>query len=84
MVITFGTKQGVFAKTFEETLSIRFCRQHCVALGIIGYIGRYNICKLFSDFFVTYVSVKTIISNSLKTLPTAAAAFAATSWQDVL
>ncbi len=67
-VITFGTKQWVFTKAFEETLSKRFCWQHSVAPGITGHMVRYNICKLFSHFFVTYVSVKTVISNSLKTL----------------
>ncbi len=66
-VITFGTKQGVFTKAIEETLSKRFCWQHSVPPGVIGHMGRYNICKLFSHLFVTYVSVKTVISNSLKT-----------------
>ena len=72
-VITFGTKQGVFTKAIEEPLLKRFCRQYSVSPGVIWHICRYNICELFSHFFVTYVSVKAVISNSLKTL-----------WQNVL
>ena len=66
-VVAFRTKQWVFAKAFEETLLKRFRRQHSVPPGIIGHIGRYNIGELFSHFFVTYVSVQAVISNSLKT-----------------
>ena len=73
IVITFGTKQRVFAEAFEETLLKRFCWQHSVASGIMGHIGRYNICKLFSHLFVTYISVQSVITDSVKSL-----------WQNVL
>ncbi len=66
-VAAFRTKQRVLTKAFEETLSKRFCRHHSVPPWIIGHICRYNIGELFSHFFITYVSVKTVISNSLKT-----------------
>ena len=36
-------------------------------------MGRYNICKLFSHLFVTYISVQSVIADSVKSL-----------WQNVL
>jgi hypothetical protein len=72
-VITFRTKQRVFAEAIEETLLKRFLWQHSVASGVVGYISRYNICKLFSHFFVTYISVQSVITDSVKSL-----------WQNVL
>ncbi len=72
-VITFRTKQRVFAEAIEETLLKRFLWQHSVASGVGGYISRYNICKLFSHFFVTYISVQSVITDSVKSL-----------WQNVL
>jgi|GEM_PF-5794862 len=67
-LMTLGAKQGVFAKAIEETLSKRFGRQHPVASGIIGHLGRYNIGKLFSHFLIAYIAVQTVITNSLKPL----------------
>ena len=72
-MITLGAKQGVFAKTFKETLSKRFRRQHPVSSGIIGHLGWYNIDKLFSHFLIAYIAVQSVITDSLKTF-----------WQDVL
>jgi len=63
-VITFRTKQRVFAEAIEETLLKRFLWQHSVASGVSGYISRYNICKLFSHFFVTYISVQSVLSHT--------------------
>ena len=73
IMITLGTKQGVFAKAFKETLSKRFRRQHPVSTGIIGHLGRYNIGKLLSHFLIAYITVQSVITDSLKSF-----------WQDVL
>ena len=73
LVITFGTKQRVFAEALQETLLKRLGRQNPVASGVSGYISRYNIRKLFSHLFVTYISVQSVIADSVKSL-----------WQNVL
>jgi len=73
LVITLWTKQRVFAEAIEETLLKRFGRQNPVASGVRWCLGRYNIRKAFSHLLVTYISVKTVISDSVKSL-----------WQDVL
>ncbi len=72
-VITFGTKQGVFAEAFEETLLKRFGRQNPIAFWISGYIRRDDFGKLFSHLFVTYISMQSVITDSVKSL-----------WQNVL
>ena len=72
-MITLGAKQRVFAEAIEETLLKRFLGRHSVASGIIGHLGRYNICQLFSHFLVTHIAVQSVISNSVKSF-----------WQDVL
>ncbi len=73
IVITFGTKQGVFAEAFEETLLKRFGGQNPVASGVGGCISRDNICELFSHLFVTNISVQSVIADSVESL-----------WQNVL
>ena len=65
-MITLGTKQGVFSEAFKETLSKRFRPQHPVSSGIIGHLGRYNICQLFSHFSIAYIAVQSVITDSLK------------------
>ena len=72
-VVTFGTDQRVFAEAVEEPLLKRLGRQYSVSVGIFRHICRYDISQLFSHFFIPYVSVKTIISDSVKSL-----------WQNVL
>jgi len=72
-MITLGAKQGVFAKAFKETLSKWFRRQHPVSSRIIGHLGRYNICKLFSHLLIAYIAVQSVIADSLKSF-----------WQDML
>jgi len=72
-MITLWAKQGVFAKAFTETLCKRFRWQYAVTSGVIGHVGRYNIGKLFSHLLIAYISVKTVVANSLKAF-----------WQDVL
>lgn len=72
-VITFWTKERVFAETLEETLLKRLGRQNPVASGVGGYISRYDLRKLFSHLFVTCISVQSVITDSVKSL-----------WQNVL
>jgi len=67
-VITFGTKQRVFTEALEETLLKRLGWQNPVASVVGGYISRYNIRKLFSHLFVTYISVQSVITDSVKSL----------------
>ena len=73
VIPTFWTKQWIFSEAFEETLSERFWPKNAVASGVIGRLWRYNICEVFSDFLVTNIAMKPVITNSLKAL-----------WQDVL
>jgi len=68
IVATFGTKQRILAEAIEETLLKRFLWQHSVTSGVSGHLGRYNICKLFSDVLVTYIAVQSIITDSVKSL----------------
>ncbi len=68
IVATFWTKQRILAEAFEETLLKRFLWQHSVTSGVSGHLGRYNIRKLFSHLFVTYISVQAIITDSVKSL----------------
>jgi len=72
-VITFLTKQGVFAEALEKTLLKRFGRQNPVAFGVCWCISREDFGKLLSHFFVTYISVQSVITDSVKSL-----------WQNVL
>jgi len=72
-VITFGTKQWVFAEAIEETLLKRFRRQHSVASGISGYISRDDLDKAFSHLLVSNIAVESVITDSVKSL-----------WQNVL
>ena len=65
---TLGTKQGVFTKAFEEPLLERFWRQNPVASGIDGCVSRNSFGKVFSHFLVSYVTVQSVISDSLKAL----------------
>ncbi len=67
-VIAFRTGQRVFPKAVKEPLLKRLGRQYSVAVGVLRHVGRYNIGQLFSHFLIPYVSVKTIISDSLKSL----------------
>ena len=73
IVATFGTKQRILAEAIEETLLKRFLWQHSVTSGVSGHPGRYNICKLFSNFLVSHIAVQSIITDSVKSL-----------WQNVL
>lgn len=73
LVIALGTKQGVFTEAVEETLLKRFCRQYSVASGVSGRIIGNDPANEFSDFLISDISVKAVITNSLKTL-----------WQNVL
>ena len=73
IVITFGTKQRVFAEAIEETLLKRFLGQHSVASGVGGHVGRDDLGKLFSHFLIAYIAVQSVITDSVKSL-----------WQDVL
>ena len=68
IVITFGTKQRVFAEAIEETLLKRFFGHHSVASGVIGHLGRYNIGQLFSHFLIAYIAVQSVITDSVKSL----------------
>ena len=72
-VITLWAKQRVFAKAVEEALLKRLGRQHSVASGVGGYVGRDNLGKLFSDLLVSHIAVQSVITDSVKSL-----------WQDVL
>lgn len=65
---TLGAKQGVFTKAFEEPLLEWFCGQNPVSSGINGGVGRDDFDKVFSHFSVSYITVQSIISDSLKTL----------------
>jgi hypothetical protein len=68
IVATFGTKQRILAEAIEETLLKRFLWQHSVTSGVSGHLGRYNICKLFSDVLITYIAVQSVITDSVKSL----------------
>lgn len=70
---TLGAKQGVFPEAFEEALLKRFCRQNPVASGVNGSVSRNSLGKAFSHLLVTYITMQSVISDSLKAL-----------WQDVL
>lgn len=72
-VLTLGTDQRVFSEAVKESLLKRFGRQYTVAVGILRQIGREDIGQLFSRLFIPYISVKAIISDSVKSL-----------WQDML
>ena len=72
-LIALGAKQGVFAKAVEEPLSKRFRWQHSVASWVIGPSCRYNIGQLFSDLLVTYISMQSVVTDSVKSF-----------WQNVL
>ena len=73
LVITLWTKQRVFSEAIEETLLKWFVRQDPVASGVSGYISRDDFGKAFSHLLVTYIAVKSVITDSVKSL-----------WQDVL
>ena len=68
IMITLWAKQGVFAKAFTETLSKRFRWQYAVTSGVIGHVGRYHIGQLFSHLLVAYITMQSVISDSLKAL----------------
>lgn len=72
-IITRWAKQRVFAEAVEETLLKGLGRQNPVASGIGGYVGRDDLSQVFSHLLVTYIAVKSVISNSVKSF-----------WQDVL
>ena len=67
-VITFGTEQRVFSEAVEEPLLKRLGRQYSVSVGIFRHIWRYDVSQLFSRFFIPYVSVQSVISDSMKSL----------------
>ena len=67
-VIAFGTEQGVFAEAVEEPLLKRLGRQYSIAVGVFRHIGRYPISQVFSHFFIPYVSVQSVIPDSMKSL----------------
>jgi len=68
VIPTFWTKQRVFSKAFEETLSEGLGPKNAIASGVIGRLWRYHLCKVFSHFLVTHIAMKPIITNSLKAL----------------
>ena len=68
IIPAFGTKQRIFSKAFEETLSERFWPKHAVASGVIGRLWGYYFCEVFSHSLVTYMAMKPVITNSLKAL----------------
>ena len=68
VIPTFGTKQRIFSKAFEETLSERFWPKNAVASGVLRHLWRDNLCKVFSHFLVTHMAMKPVITNSLKAL----------------
>ena len=67
-VMTGRTDQRVFSEAVEEPLLKRFGRHYAIAVGIFWHICRYDIRQLFSHFFIAYISVQTIISDSVKSL----------------
>lgn len=67
-VMTFGTDQRVFPEAVEEALLKRLGRQYSIAVGVFRHLGRYNISQLLSHFFIPYVSVQSVISDSMKSL----------------
>ena len=71
--MTFGAKQRIFAEAAEETLLKRFLRQHSVASGVDGYVGRDDPGQLFSHCFIAYIAVQSVITDSVKSF-----------WQNVL
>ncbi len=73
VVTAFGTKQGVFTKALEETLLKWLGWQDPVTFGVSGCISRDDFSKLLSHLFVTYISVQSVITDSVKSL-----------WQNVL
>ena len=72
-VITLWAKQRVFAEASEETLLKRFVRQHPITSWVGGYVGRDDLCKLFSHFLIACIAVQSVITDSMKAF-----------WQDVL
>lgn len=68
IAIPLWAKQGVFPEAFEETLLKRFYGQNPVASGIDGYVSRNSLGKAFSDLLVTYITMQSVISDSLKAL----------------
>ena len=73
LVITLWTKQRVFSEAIEETLLKRFRGQHSVTSGVSGYICRDDFGKAFSHLLVTYITVQSVITDSMESF-----------WQDVL
>jgi len=67
-VVTFGTDPRVFSKAVEEPLPKRFWRHYSVAVGVLWHSCREDVSQLFSHLLIPYVSVKTIISDSMKSL----------------
>jgi len=67
-VMTFGTDQRVFSEAVKESLLKRFGRQYTVAVGVFRQIGREDIGQLFSHLLIPYISVKAVISDSVKSL----------------
>ena len=65
-ITTFGTKQRVFAEAFKEALLKRLGWQDPVAFGVSGCISRDDFGKLFSHLFVTYISMQSVITDSMK------------------
>ena len=68
IVMTRGTDQRVFSEAVEEPLLKRLGRQYPVAIGIFRHICRYDIGQLFSHFLIPYISVQSVISDSMKSL----------------
>lgn len=66
--MTFGTDQRIFSEAVEESLLKRLGRHYPVAVGVFRHICRYDISQLFSHFLIAYVSVQSVISDSVKSL----------------
>ncbi len=73
IVATFVTNQRVLAKAFEEALGEGLWRQYIISSGVVRDVRGKDFSKIFSGFFIAYIAMKPVISDSLKTL-----------WQDML
>lgn len=73
IVATFGTKQRVLAKAFEEALCKGLWRQYIISSGVVGDVRGKDFSKIFSGLFIAYIAMKPVVSDSLETL-----------WQDML
>jgi len=68
IVATFGTKQWILAKAFEEALCKRLWWQYIISSGVVRDVRGKDLGKILSGLFVAYIAMKPVISDSLKTL----------------